>query len=166
MAKKKAAHSAPKRGKTKAPKKQSRKTVDKVLSGPVRRTPVPPKRLKTPALPGMEDKSKLSKKLLDIMDSMSDHMHTINESNITLKGLVNNAMQQMKRDTVMVAKAHGIELVRVPGDEKLRKKLLDASTVAAEEDSETAGEDDLDNGEGEDAAFDGGADGQQDATDA
>lgn len=162
MAKKSKARKEPKRGKAKATKKQSRKEVERVLSGPVRRrtTPVPPKRPKTPALPGMEDKSKLSKKMLDIMDSMADQMHVINEANVTIKGLNNNALSQMKRDGVVVAKAHGIELVRVPGEEKLRKRLLNAGSADTDEDTthDTDSGDDLDNGEGEDSGLDDTAD--------
>lgn len=133
-------------------KKQTRKQVEHALSGPIRRKPAPPRRPKTTPLPGMEDMSRLSKAMLNIMDSMADQMHVINTAKATLKGLDNNAMNQMKRDNVTIAKAHGIELVRVPGEEKLRKRLLGDGSGSSDEGEGTTDEvqsevDSLDNGD-------------------
>jgi hypothetical protein len=144
-------------------KKQSKKEVARLLgSGPIRKRKVPPapKRPKTSPLPGMEDMSKLTTPMLKIMDSMADVMHRQNTDAATLKGLANNAMNQMKRDNVTLAKAHGIELVRVPGEEKLRKRLLDEGSIATlnreNQDDLAAGGDreDLDNGDGDIHAMD------------
>jgi len=138
-------------------KKQSRKEVARVLgAGSIRKRKVPPapKRPKTSPLPGMEDMSNLTAPMLKIMDSMADIMHRQNTDAATLKGLVNNAINQMKRDSVTVAKAHGIELMRVPGEEKLRKRLLDEGSGASEDEATQTIIDEIDNGDGDIDAMD------------
>lgn len=159
MAKKRAAaKKPPARKKGPAARKQTRRQVSKVLdAGPIRKPkapPTPPTRVKDRPLPGLEDVRTYSAALLRIMDSMADHMERVNSDQQTLKGLRQNALEQMKRDNKTVAKAHGIELVRVPGEEKVRARLV-AGEGASDEAEDTENEtDDLDNGEGEDGSTD------------
>lgn len=41
------------------------------------------------------------------------------------KGLIQDALRRMKDANVVTYKAHGVELVRVQGDEKVRVRLVD-----------------------------------------
>lgn len=121
-------------------RKQTRQQIARVLKGPLRRRP------RTPPLPGMEG-IVADRELDALCSAIADNLHLVNEAAETLKGLKSNGLSALKRKNRTVYKGHGVEIVRVPGDEKLRARLVrtDAADAgeAAEEDQ------DLDNGAGE-----------------
>lgn len=129
MSKKKVVKTKPK-GKAPA-KKQSKKDIEKVLkSGAIRRR-VP----KDVALPGMET---VRIPALDkIAGSLADVRANKNDLNVTEKALLGNALALMKQHERKFWKAHGIELIRVTGDDKVRARLVaDDNTEGGDEGDE------------------------------
>src|SRR3990167_3609318 len=122
------------------PKKvQKKKAADRK---PARQTSArrPSTRPKTPILPGMEDAVQ-DRELDSICSAIADNMHAINEAADTMKGLKGNGLSALRKKNRTVYKAHGVEIVRVPGDERLLARLVKS-------DGGDTGEDDadLDNG--------------------
>jgi hypothetical protein len=98
-------------------KRQSATEIDRVLSdGPLRRSP------RTPPLPGMENARVRS--LDEIAASIADCREQINELRGTAAGLEQRALKLMKKHNKTVWKHDGVELVLVPGDERLRVRLI------------------------------------------
>ena len=91
-------------------------------------------RPKTRLLPGMETMAAI-KSLDQIADAAADSMHRINADQLLLKGLKLKALTELRKHDRIVYKAHGIELVLVPGDEKVRARLI-SGEGAAEADGE------------------------------
>lgn len=122
-------------------RKQSRKAVERVLTtGPIRRRP------KTPVLPGMEGMVQ-DQELDSICSAIADNMHIANEADETLKGLKGNGLSALRKKNRTVYKAHGVEIVRVPGDEKLRTRLVKGDGADTGEGGDDGAEVDLDNGD-------------------
>ncbi len=97
-------------------KKQSRKESERVLrSGPIR------KRIKDVPLPGLEDFK--DRQLSELASAVADERHNQNESKATEAGLLQAVQKRMKSLGRSTFKAHGVEFVRVPGDEKLRVRV-------------------------------------------
>lgn len=135
------------------PKKrgQSRKDVDRVLSGKLRK----PQPQRLPGLKGMA----ASKKLDEICGSLHESREQKNELVELESGLLSNALAQMKKENRMLYRAHGVELIRKQGDEKISMKLTKAQGTV-DEDEIVTGLDDPIFGEdpdltGEDAGTDG-----------
>lgn len=152
MAKKGKAPTAKIRAKKKAPKKQSRREVERVLdAGPIRRTAK--LRPKTQHLPGMEGMALIAS-LDRLAESLADIRLQLNEIRAQEKGQLVNALRELRKHNRTVYKAHGIELVRVPGEERVRVRLV-AGQGAADTDPDEE-QPNLDNGEGDDAGTDSG----------
>ena len=137
-------------GKTRARKQTTRQVARILDAGPVRRRSVPPTRPKTPILPGMENMV-ADRELDTLCSAIADNLHIINEASETLKGLKFNGVQALRKKGRTVYKSHGVEIVRVPGEEKLRTRLVKGEGAANDEHGTIgAGElDNLDNGEGD-----------------
>ena len=128
MAKKKVVVKA--HGKTK--QKQSKRAAERVLrSGAIRRRP------KTPPLPGMEDLGAIPS-LDRVCSSLADLRHDLNEIRGNEKEEMVTALREMRKANRQAYKAHGIELVRVAGDEKVRVRLVKGEGAAdVEEEGDT-----------------------------
>lgn len=111
-------------------KKQSRKEAEKVLrSGPVRKRP------KDVTLPGMEDRK--DRQLSELASGVADERHTQAESKMSEAGLLQAVQKRMKSLGMATFKDHGVQFVRVPGDEKLRVKV-DKGSAGEEQGSDLA----------------------------
>lgn len=105
-------------------KGQSRKDVDRVLSGKLRQP-------QTPRLPGLKGMA-ASKKLDEICGSLHESREQKNELVELEAGLLSNALAQMKKEDRMLYRAHGVELIRKQGDEKISMKLTKAQGTVDE----------------------------------
>lgn len=118
-------------------RKQSRKQVERVLSGPMRR---PPARPKQSTLPGVVARSPR-------LDRICASLHDIREQMSDLKGqdagLISQACRVMQDEKVHLHRAHHIELSLKNGDAKVFARLIKADASSEEEPADT----DLDNGE-------------------
>lgn len=83
------------------------------------------------------------KELERLASGVADERHNQSESKASEAGLLQAAHQRMRRLNRMTFKAHGVEFVRVPGDEKLRVRVSrDGGESTAEGDeAAAAGED-------------------------
>lgn len=139
MAKKKV---AAKRGKT-IKKKQTKRAAERVLRhGQIRRRP------KTLPRPGMEDLGAVQS-LDRVCSTLADIRHDLNELRGTEKEEIVTALREMRKANRQAYKSHGIELVRVAGDEKVRVRLVKGEGAADVED-----EPDTDTGDGDLEAMD------------
>mgnify|MGYP001597586506 CR=1 FL=1 len=130
-------------------KGQSRREVERVLnSGVIRRRP------KAQALPGMEEAVSPIPRLSKICASLSDVRHTMNDLKGTEKGLLQAALPILIAHKRIVYKDHGIELVHVHGDDKVRARLVDDDSTGTG--ASEAADGDLDTGAGESEAPAGG----------
>lgn len=79
----------------------------------------------------------------------------MNAERVTERGFVQGALTEMHNRKLGSYQHGGVELVLVPGDEKLRVRVRDEATVSAEPPSDSGGDDDqggedlTDLGEGE-----------------
>lgn len=117
MAKKKAAKKPPK----KAAKKKA----------PVKAKTAPKPRPKNQPLPGM--KLAKDRRMDTICSGIAETRAQLNDLRATEKGLLQNALQRLRAIGETVYKAHGVELARVPGDEKVRVRLVDSDEGGDEE---------------------------------
>lgn len=87
------------------------------------------------ALPGME---KVRDQRLDnLCEAMADHRRVMNAARVEEQGDIVTALQHMVKKNISVYKHAGIELVRVPGAEKLRVRLVKEQGDADADDLET-----------------------------
>jgi len=112
-------------------KKQTRRAAERVLkSGPIRKRP------RDIPLPGLED-ARIGP-LDDIAASISEVRASMNDLRTTEAGYMQNALNLMRQHDKTAWRAHGVELVRVPGEEKLRvrtsKDQATAETVEETDD--------------------------------
>lgn len=137
MAKKKAApkKSAAKK-KVAAGKKQSRKDVEKVLAGPMRRAvkpaPKPVPKPRTMRLPEFGNISRIQE-LGEICQSLRGILDQEAEQRETKQGLRNNALQIMKKRQMSAYVEFGIEILRISGAEKINIRKVKAESMADEE---------------------------------
>jgi len=130
MAKKAARH---KKAKPARGKKQTRRQAERVLkTGPIRKRP------RDIPLPGLED-ARIGP-LDDIAASISEVRASMNELRTTEAGYLQNALNLMRKYEKTAWRAHGVELVRVPGEEKLRVRT--SKEQASAETDEDEGSDD------------------------
>ena len=80
------------------------------------------KKPKQENLEGMEHLPRIPS-LHKIASSLADVREKANELHTTEKGLVQRALDLMQKHERTIYKAHGIELIRVPGGDKLRVRL-------------------------------------------
>ncbi len=93
-------------------RKQSRADVEKALKGPLRKQP------RMPPLPGMED---LRIKVLDdVCRSIAEVREAKNALRATEGDHLIAALKAMRKHEKTTWRHAGVELVRVPGEEKLR----------------------------------------------
>lgn len=124
MAKTKPRRFEPKRAKQKAAAKRTekvraRKAVNTTRAA--RAAAKTPPRPKEQPLPGMEDaKDKLLSRLAS---NVADERHAQAESKAREAGFLQTAQQRMQRLNRTVFVDHGVEFVRVPGEEKFRVRL-------------------------------------------
>lgn len=97
-------------------RKQTKRAIQRV-SGPIRRHP------KTPRLPGMEGMALIAS-LDRLAESLADIRLQLNELRAQEKGQLVMALRELRKHNRTVYKAHGIELVRVPGEERVRVRLV------------------------------------------
>lgn len=63
-------------------------------------------------------------------ETIADSLETINEAQDSLKGARSGALARMHDKAHFVYKAHGVELIYVKGDDKLKVKLVDSDEGA------------------------------------
>lgn len=133
MAKKKAApkKKATKRAAPKKAAKQSRKQVEKVLrNGPVQR-----RRPKAQSLPGMENIGQIPS-LDRCCRALSDVRGQMSDLRADEAAEMQTALNELKRHNRTTYRQHGVELVRVPGEEKLRVRTSkEGASAETEEDA-------------------------------
>lgn len=118
---------AKKRGKDKPPKrKQSRKEVEKALSGPVRRKPAGPR---SQALPGMGRVRDV--KLDNLCESIGEARDKMNTAKVDERSDVQAALKRMQSRNLNVYRHSKVELSRVPGGEKLRVRVVKEESDAS-----------------------------------
>ena len=115
-------------------KKQTKRQADRVLrSGPVRTRPRT--RPKDQPLPGMEDAR--IQALDDVAGTMSDLREQINDLRTQEGETMTSALNLMRKHDKQSWRAHGVEFVRVPGEERLRvrtsKERATAEVMEADE---------------------------------
>jgi hypothetical protein len=118
------------RGKTKKAngRKQSKEEVERVLTdGPIRKP-------RQKRLPGVEDRR--IEELDGIAESIQDVRAQKNELSQTEKQYLVQALQLLRKHDKQVWKHGGVELVRVPGDEKVRVRLVNGEGAADEEEED------------------------------
>ena len=133
MAKKKGAKA---KGKPKQTKKQAKSVLRK---GPIRK-----KAPRETPLPGMEDAR--IRPLDDICASISETRQQQNDLRAEEAGLEQTALRLLRTHGKTAWRHAGVELIRVPGEEKLRVRTSRASATAESEDdhdTEFAGDADL-----------------------
>lgn len=131
----------------KAPRTQSQPKIAEALNKAVTRA----KRPKDQPLPGMED---MRDRVLDRLASgVADERHVQAASRGTEAGYLQAAHRRMIEVNRMVFRAHGVEFIRVPGDEKIRARLVPGGSSEEQPD-------DTDAPTGVDAADGGGAGGR------
>lgn len=74
----------------------------------------------------------------------------MNAERVTERGFVQGALTEMHNRKLGSYQHGGVELVLVPGDEKLRVRVRDEATVSAEPPSDSGGDDGDDDQGGED----------------
>lgn len=84
-----------------------------------------------------------SRRLDRICKSMSAALEALNEARNDVKGLQGSALLAMREEKATVYKAHGVELIHVHGDDKIRARKIN---------DDTGGEDDEKIEEARDAA--------------
>lgn len=144
MAKKKVPQKKKGNGAVKArgARKQTKKQIATVMdSGPLRKKL--PKRPTTRPLPGMEGLAAVPS-LDGICSSLADIRFQLNDLRGQEKGQLVNALRELRKVNRTMYKSHGIELVRVPGEEKVRARLVAGEGASDVEPTDDG--DDLDNG--------------------
>lgn len=106
--------------------KQSRQQVEKVLAGALKRKPQPRPR----PLPGMEN-ARISP-LDNICQSIAETREQMNSLRQEETGLETTALKLMRKHQKTSWRHAGVELVRVPGEEKLRVRTARERTATAE----------------------------------
>lgn len=94
------------------------------------------RRPKTPALPGLEDMAAVAS-LDRICSSLADIRFQLNEARQQEKERAVDAIRELRKHGRTAYKSHGIELVRVAGDEKVRVRLVAGSGAADVEGDES-----------------------------
>lgn len=145
MAKKKTSQKgAPKRRATKQTKREAERVLRK---GPIRRTP------RSQPLPGMED-ARIGA-LDDIAHSIADVREQKNKLANEEKQLLATALKLLREHKRTIWKHNGVELVLVPGEEKVRARLVKGE---ARDDEDDQGDlDPMDAEETDDVAMETGA---------
>lgn len=118
--------------------KKAKKTKAKKAAKPARHHQPVPRRPKTPALPGLEDMAAVPS-LDRICSSLADIRFQLNEARQQEKERAVDALRELRKHGRTTYKSHGIELVRVAGDEKVRVRVV-AGSGAADVDEEGGGE--------------------------
>lgn len=108
-------------------RKQSKDNVEQALSGPLRRSPRPV------PLPGLEDTR------IEALDDVATSIADIRAKMAELRELegtdLRTALKLMRDHGRMTWRAAGVELARVPGEEKLRVRTSkESATAESEED--------------------------------
>lgn len=124
---KKAVAKATVRGKKKTAPKQSRAAAESVLrKGPVRKAP------RTPALPGMENLGQI-RDLDNSCRRLADIRHQMGDLRADEAAEMQTSLNAMRKHNRTSYRQHGVELVRVPGEEKLRVRTSKAEATAETE---------------------------------
>lgn len=110
---------APAQGKARVRKAGAKKAARKAAP----RAPRP----KDVRLPGMDIPK--NRKLDRICESLAQVRTRRNEDNTEEKGLLQNALRELTATKTQVYKSHGVELVHVHGDDKVRMRLVDDDTT-------------------------------------
>lgn len=97
------------------------------------------------ALPGMEQARNV--RLDNICEGISQERAVMNAASVEEKSLISTALQVMQEKGITVHKHAGVELVRVPGADKLRVRLTKETGSAGVEGGVTTGSSD-DEGDG------------------
>lgn len=84
-------------------------------------------------LPGMDIPK--NRKLDRICESLAQVRTRRNEDNTEEKGLLQNALRELTSTKTQVYKSHGVELVHVHGDDKVRMRLVDDDTTEGDDDA-------------------------------
>lgn len=134
MAKKKAAKPKATTLRAAPKKKQSTREAERVLRrGPVRRrTP------RAAPLPGMEDARIAA--LDDAAGTMADIREQMNELRAQEAETLQSALNLMRKHEKTTWRAHGVEFVRVPGEERLRCRTTKEKATAETEDENGSGD--------------------------
>lgn len=99
-------------------KKKTTETDETVTMG----TPKPRKTPKSQALPSMEQVRHT--KIDNAAEHIAEYRADMNECRTQEQTWISTALREMQAAGVMTYKHAGVELVRVPGDEKLRVRSL------------------------------------------
>jgi hypothetical protein len=125
--KKKTRFDAPRKGKKPAPR-QSKRDAEKLLrSGPVRRRA---EKARDQPLPGMEEVR--YRDLDNTCNSIAETREEINTLRADETAFEQTALRQMRTHGITSYRHAGVELVRVPGEEKLRVRTARERTATAE----------------------------------
>ncbi|HLX21654.1 MAG TPA: hypothetical protein VKR23_16025 [Gaiellaceae bacterium] len=108
--------------------KQSKQQVEQTLAGPLKKQPRPR------PLPGMENAR--IRGLDDICTSIAETREQMNGLRAEETGLESNALKLMRKHQKTSWRHAGVELVRVPGEEKLRVRTARERTATAESEEE------------------------------
>jgi len=122
-----------KKAKTKPAKKVSRRV----------RKPGP----RSLALPGMEQVRNV--KLDNVCESIAEEREEANAARVKEKQLTAAALKVMQERNVTVYKHAGVELIRVPGADKLRLRLVSDTGDASVDDGVTRSDSETDHDDGE-----------------
>lgn len=134
---------SPKPSRSSPRRKQSRQQVEHALSGRLRQPRPAP-------LPGMENAR--IRPLDDICTSIAETREQMNTLRQEETGLETTALKLMRKHQKTAWRHAGVELIRVPGEEKLRVRTARERTATAESDeAEANGEEAADAGETQDA---------------
>jgi hypothetical protein len=121
----------------KTPRRQTRKDVDRMLRGPMKKKAKSPRAASTrqkhkgpraAALPGMEDVR--IRGLDDVCASISENRGAMNELRATDGDLLNKALKLMRMHERTSWRHAGVELLRVPGEEKIRVRTSKEQATA------------------------------------
>jgi hypothetical protein len=131
-----------------------RKKTEKKPKPAARKKPAPKKRPSGPRSQTLPDKSfdRIRNRRLDsICEIIAEERDRVNEARKEEVGLISSALDVMQKDGIQVYKHGGVELVRVPGAEKLRvRRVKDEGDAGVEDledtsDLETGAAQDVDN---------------------
>lgn len=95
------------------------------------------KKPKDQELPGMEIAKDRS--LHRYCGSIAEVRASLNDAKTTEKGLLGKALARMQETQIQVYKAHGVELIHVHGDDKIRVRLISDDSGEEAEQSESEG---------------------------
>lgn len=126
-----------------AKKKPAKKASKRPPARPARKkAKAAPRKPKAQRLPEM-DIPKI-RSLDRICESIADVRESKNEAAKEEKGLLQNALREMQKHSQQVYKAHGVELVWVHGDDKVRVRLIDDDSSGEDEPVPGKGEEHVD----------------------